>query len=347
MKRIRITAVLLALTLMASTISFAQTGKRKTTKAKNQSSAMANLDWQGKYYGITPCASCDGIETTLTLTKGNNFSLTTLYIRTTQKPKTINGKFKWKGNNIVLQNIKRGTRPTMFKVEENQVKQLNLKGKEIKGELWGAYILSKMGNTAVEDKRWKLIELNGKKVVGNAQTHYVIFHSQNGTVEAKAGCNQINNKYTIKNGLQISIKSGISTLMACPEGNIEQAFLEALANADNLSVNESNLSLNKGRMAPLARFELVKKQNYNWLYGKTFIQEGSQNIDPQLGGPAFLKFVTKDNIDLKTGDIVAKVKATFDDNKITLEGITHGRKRIFTIVNDTYLLENGIKWIAK
>lgn len=257
-KRNGTTTILLALALIVSTISFAQTSKKKVIKTQNQSSAMANLDWQGKYNGITPCASCDGIETTLALKKGNNFSLTTLYLGTNDKPEVINGKYKWNGNKIVLQNIKTGTRPTMYKVEENQIKQLDLTGNEIKSENWGAYVLKKMGNTAIENKRWKLIEINGKPVVGDTETHYVIFHSENGTVEAKAGCNQINSNYTIKNSLQVSIKPGISTMMACPDGNIEQEFLEVLSNIDNLSVNDKNLTFNKGRMMPLARFESVK-----------------------------------------------------------------------------------------
>lgn len=346
-KSIRKTTILLALALITSTISFSQTGKKNPIKSKNQSAALANLDWQGKYYGITPCASCEGIETTLTLAKGNKYSLTTVNIHTNNKPETINGKFKWNRNNIILLGIKTGTRPTMYKVEENQVKQLDLKGKEIKSKLWPAYVLVKMGNTSVENKRWKLIELNGKPIVGDSQTNYVIFHSQNETLEAKAGCNQINKSYTIKNSVQLAIHSGISTLMACPEESIEQEFIEVLSSTDNLSVGANMLSLNKGRMAPLAKFELVKTQSYQWLYGKTFIQQSTKITTPELGGEAFLNFVSDEIVELKTGDIVARVKATFEEDKIILENKTYGTKRIFKIINNNCLEENGIKWTSK
>ncbi len=32
-----------------------------------------SLDWHGTYYGVTPCASCPGIETELTLTPDLNY----------------------------------------------------------------------------------------------------------------------------------------------------------------------------------------------------------------------------------------------------------------------------------
>ena len=45
-------------------------------------------------------------------------------------------------------------------------------------------------------------------------------------------------------------------MRACPEPQmqLEQQFLANLAMADNYSLAEQSLSLNKARMAPLARF---------------------------------------------------------------------------------------------
>lgn len=143
------------------------------------------------------------------------------------------------------------------KVEEGKIKQLDLKGNEIKGQLAQNYILTKNGNLDVEDKRWKLVELFGKSIKGNAETHYIIFHANDGKIEAKANCNVMLISYKIRNKYQLFITPGITTLMACPD-NLEQEFAKALAQADNLSVTETSLSLNKARMAPLARFELVE-----------------------------------------------------------------------------------------
>jgi heat shock protein HslJ len=46
--------------------------------------------------------------------------------------------------------------------------------------------------------------------------------------------------------------------MACEHMEIENGLNKALVTADNYSLNGDNLSLNKARMAPLARFKAVK-----------------------------------------------------------------------------------------
>lgn len=230
--------------------------KTDSTAGPDQHTSQNSLDWQGSYYGVTPCASCPGIETELTLTGDSNYVLTHKYMEH-EETDTLKGKFVWKGNNIILQGIKEGTAPSMYKIEEGRVRQLDLNGKEITGDLANNYILSKTGNAAVEDKKWKLIELYGQPVKGNANTHYIIFHSKDHKVEAKANCNGIMNHYKITNEYRLTITPGITTLMACPD-NLEQELTKAMAEADNLSVSATNLSLNKARMAPLARFELVK-----------------------------------------------------------------------------------------
>src|SRR5690606_26376732 len=119
------------------------------------------------------------------------------------------------------------------------------------------YVLNKHGNPNIEDKRWELIELNGKPVQGKPETHYIIFRSKDGRIEAKANCNSMSWSYTIKNELQLKTEKGISTLMACPD-NLEDELSGAISKADNLSTDGENLSLNKARMAPLARFKLVE-----------------------------------------------------------------------------------------
>jgi heat shock protein HslJ len=51
----------------------------------------------------------------------------------------------------------------------------------------------------------------------------------------------------------------MSTLMACPDMETEQMLLGIFERVDNysLSADGKTLSLNKARMAPLARFEAV------------------------------------------------------------------------------------------
>ncbi|HNC64701.1 MAG TPA: copper resistance protein NlpE N-terminal domain-containing protein, partial [Chitinophagales bacterium] len=229
-----------------------------STETPDGHTAQNSLDWQGTYSGVLPCADCEGIETELKLNNDQTYSLTNKYLDgKNSSTDTLTGTFIWKGNNVQLERKIKDIRPDVFKVEENQVKQLDLEGKEVTGELANAYILKKNGNSEVEDKKWKLVELNGKPVSGTADTHYIIFHSKEGRLEAKAGCNMMSYEYSIKNQLQVRFTPGITTLMACQE-TTEDKLKAVLDKADNISVGPDVLTLNKARMAPLARFELVK-----------------------------------------------------------------------------------------
>jgi len=248
--------VFVTITLFACNTN--QKGKTMQNVANDLHTAQNSLDWPGSYSGILPCADCDGIETELTLNGDLTYFLTSSYIgKEGSLTDTLKGNFTWMGNNVKLEGIPENVRPSMFKVEENQVRHLDLEGNEITGELAQHYVLTKNGNLMVEDKKWRMIELNGNPINGTAETHYIIFHSKDGRLEAKANCNVLLNRYKIRNELFLKIEQGISTMMACPD-NLEAEFLQVLFQVDNLTTDGQTLSLNKGRMAPLARFELVE-----------------------------------------------------------------------------------------
>lgn len=50
----------------------------------------------------------------------------------------------------------------------------------------------------------------------------------------------------------------MSTMMACEEMEVENGLNKVLVTVDNFSLGKDTLSLNKARMAPLARFAAVK-----------------------------------------------------------------------------------------
>jgi copper homeostasis protein (lipoprotein) len=77
-----------------------------------------------------------------------------------------------------LEGIKKGNPPSMYKIEEGKISQLDIQGTEITRELAQPYVLTKNKNLDVEDKRWKLVELHGKLLNRSAETHYIIFHSK-------------------------------------------------------------------------------------------------------------------------------------------------------------------------
>ena len=47
-------------------------------------------------------------------------------------------------------------------------------------------------------------------------------------------------------------------MMACKDMALEKDFLDVLQRSDNYSATDTSFTLNKARMAPLARFELAK-----------------------------------------------------------------------------------------
>ena len=102
------------------------------------------LDWNGTYKGTVPCASCEGIETTLTLNIDRTYKLSTHYFgRNDALEEDDMGTFTWDetGSIITLEQVSNG--PSQYKVGENRLWQLDMEGKMITGDLADHYILTK------------------------------------------------------------------------------------------------------------------------------------------------------------------------------------------------------------
>ncbi|WP_339875894.1 copper resistance protein NlpE [uncultured Algoriphagus sp.] len=103
-----------------------------------------SVDWAGTYKGTVPCASCEGIETVLTLNMDSTYKLTTHYFgRNDALEEENTGSFTWDetGSIITLEKVSDG--PTQYKVGEDRIWQLDMKGNMITGELADHYILTK------------------------------------------------------------------------------------------------------------------------------------------------------------------------------------------------------------
>ncbi len=238
---------------------------------KNEHNAKNSLDYIGQYQGIVPCADCEGIETSLLLEDDKNYVLKTNYLgRKNVAVNEVRGFYSWNedGNTIVLSGIENA--PNQYFVSENYLTQLDLEGHKISGELAAKYVLHKKSVSeelsAISTKqhkitgvKWKLVELNGKPVTHNTNKEMFIQLNKDNRYAAFAGCNQMTGSFELKeDALRIKFTKGASTLMACPDMTTEQEFAEMLEKVDNYSINGNNLSLNRARMAPLARFEVIK-----------------------------------------------------------------------------------------
>ena len=115
-------------------------------------------------------------------------------------------------------------------------------------------------SSVITDRKWKLVELYGKPVADevNGKMPFLQLHTTDNRYSATGGCNGIGGNFSLEGNGRIKFSAGMSTKMACENMEVENEFTKALMIADNYSLSGENLSLNKARMAPLARFKAVK-----------------------------------------------------------------------------------------
>jgi heat shock protein HslJ len=214
-----------------------------------------SLDWDGVYRGVLPCKGCDGIETTVYLNKDHSYKTKTKYLGKSDPILESTGNFRWnqRGNAILLTPEEEG-QVMQYYVRENSLTQLDQAG----GKKAERYVLTK-SNYDLLEKYWKLVELHGKpvQVDSTLKEPHIIFKESSNIIIGNAGCNSISGRYKIESPNRIEISKAISTQMACPGMDVERELLNALQRADNFSVAGDMLTLNKAKMAPLARFKVV------------------------------------------------------------------------------------------
>ena len=120
------------------------------------------------------------------------------------------------------------------------------------------------GSEGITEKYWKLVEINGKQVVYDETTGereaFIILKNGNSRVTGNGGCNTLNGTYEIDTErYRIKFSQMITTQMACLNMEVENQLKTVFEMTDNysLSADGKYLSLNRARMAPLARFEVV------------------------------------------------------------------------------------------
>lgn len=260
---------------MAATDS-GDTAKKVTDTSKvvthDMHTSANSLDWKGTYKGVLPCADCPGIETSVTLDSGNTYAIRTKYLGKATNKFEDHGNFVWNeaGNTITLIGVK--DKVKKFFVSEGFLTQLDSAGNKIPGNFADKYILTKISvvkaladssNAELAETYWRLTELMGKPVEAVAQGKkevHIILKQEDNRIQGFAGCNTINGEYELKPGNRIRFSKVTATLMACPDMNIENQLKKVIERADNYAIKGNMLSLNKARMAPLARFEAVNQR---------------------------------------------------------------------------------------
>tara|TARA_R110002073_G_scaffold279026_1_gene443201 strand:- start:489895 stop:490689 length:795 start_codon:yes stop_codon:yes gene_type:complete len=237
--------------------------KATDTKAKkiviDEHSSMNSLDWNGTYEGILPCADCAGIQSILTLNNDLTYTLQSKYLEKQDTVFTNSGTFTWSenGQQVTLDN----KASEQYFVGENNLLKLDLKGEKITGDLADHYKFNKQ-QMKLADRHWKLVELRGQKVSyekkkGN-QPYLILRPNEENKAYGNTGCNRFTGTFELREGNQITFSQMAATKMYCSSSmETEKIFLEVLNTADNYSLNGETMTLNKGKMAPLAKFEVA------------------------------------------------------------------------------------------
>ncbi len=117
-----------------------------TVAVDTEHNAQNALDWAGTYKGTLPCASCEGIETTVVLNDDGTYEQTSVYLKDS-KPDEQNtfankGKFTWnEAGNIVI--LDEAADNTQYFVAENRLEMRDQNGEAVTGALAEHYHLAK------------------------------------------------------------------------------------------------------------------------------------------------------------------------------------------------------------
>lgn len=120
---------------------------------------------------------------------------------------------------------------------------------------------SEMAMESIENTKWVITKFEGADMSdeeNNGQEIFFTLDSKTNRVHGNSGCNTFNGTYKIEEGNRISFSKLASTRMMCPDLKInESEILKVFATADNFTISDGKISLNKAKMAPLAEFKEV------------------------------------------------------------------------------------------
>jgi copper homeostasis protein (lipoprotein) len=229
--------------------------------SKDPHTSRNSLDWQGVYYGILPCADCEGILTTVQLNSDNTYVMSQKYLGKNGDIIKVNGSITWheSGNLVTLIGSNASTPPSYCKLGENKMTQLDLEGNLITGALAAQYALTK-AREGFANKYWRLVMVSNKKIVINENQRkepHIIFHHDL-SVTGTGGCNNFRGTYQLTENNGITFSPLMATKMACMETtDVEALLFEALSETSSYTVEGDSLRLYNREKSKLATFGVV------------------------------------------------------------------------------------------
>ena len=134
--------ILVIFFLMAVLAIFGLASCLSNQGSDNAHNSKNSLDWEGVYAGTIPSASGSGINVRLRLNRDQSFALSYEYVGRSGGPLNSTGSFKWDDTGNII-NLGIADTPSYYKVAENKLIQLDMKGKPISGNLADNYVLKK------------------------------------------------------------------------------------------------------------------------------------------------------------------------------------------------------------
>jgi heat shock protein HslJ len=244
-----------SLLIVVGALALLASGSLSPPQAQTAHNSRDALDWAGAYRGILPCADCQGIETVVILKSDETFTTLSRYLGKSDEVFSREGRFTWNaaGSAVTLAS------DAQYQVGEKHLRRLAADGSRVTGPLADRYVLNKVPTDGVTERYWRLVELNGQPLPKLDRKPWLILKEADGRMNGFGGCNSFTGSYKRDAAAsRLSFGQVAATSMACVAGmEVEQAFHEALRNTDNYSLAGERLTLNRARMAPLARLEAV------------------------------------------------------------------------------------------
>lgn len=106
------------------------------------------------------------------------------------------------------------------------------------------------------DGEWNITEVNGSAVKVHPGP-YIGFNTQENRVYGNSGCNKISGSFDFKSKKgKIELGQMLSTMMACPDMELEQSVLQALNSVERIkSLDKEHLALCDKNKRPLLKME--------------------------------------------------------------------------------------------
>jgi heat shock protein HslJ len=202
--------------------------------------AQNSLDYHGTYEGVLPCASCEGIETRLSLYPGQQYRLETVYKGRSEEAFVDEGRFSWNeaGSTITLEGIDADERTNQYFVAENRLIKLDFEGDRITGELAEAYELDKKSDVNLStnaslphEQRFVPTALNGQEIQLPEEAERqpdLYFNTEENRLYGSAGCNRYRAGYEAPGDGELKLSPIAATKMMCDHMALEDRYLQVL-----------------------------------------------------------------------------------------------------------------------